>query len=84
MQPVKVIIDYVAVLPYGTYDGFAAPLAATFNRGEAEVGTTIDWATEGPDNTYPEYHGGIQSINSVRVYGQDSSGNYTVLLRSTK
>ncbi|MES1192674.1 MAG: LysM peptidoglycan-binding domain-containing protein [Steroidobacter sp.] len=70
--PAKVGVDNSSSFTY-TSPPIAGNSGGTFN---------FQSPYNGSSTTYPT-SGGIGSILSVRVYGQDAAGNYTVLLRSS-
>lgn len=81
-RAVNVVVDYTT----RNYSQWNAPATAT-SRSQVYAslpsGGAMTWDETGATKERNGWVGGVGSVQRVRIYGQDASGNYTILLRDS-
>jgi YD repeat-containing protein len=83
-RPVMVFLDYTTkdYSGWGT-SGAAGPATIPLYYSSLPSGGTLTWNEPSETKDWRPYAGGVGSVQRVRVYGQDASGNYTIVLRDS-
>ncbi len=81
-RPVTVTVNYTSK----DYSQWNAPATGSVHSqvyASLATGGAMTWDEPGDTQEFRGRVGGVGSVQRVRVYGQDASGNYTVLLRDS-